>query len=382
MKITALKTFLVPPRWLFLRIETDDGLVGWGEPVLEGHAETLAAKIAEFEDFLIGADPMKIEDIWQTLYRNGCYRGGPVLMSAMSGIDMALWDIKGKAYGQPVHALLGGAVRDRIRSYCWIGGDRPTALIAEARALMKAGFNACKFNVCAQLQIVDSYKKVDTIVRQLSELREAVGTEMDLAFDFHGRVHAPMAKILLQELEHLHPIFVEDAVVSAQIDAMAGLAARTSIPLVIGERLHSRYDFKPVFEKRAAGVINPDPAHAGGISETVRIGHMAEAYDVALAPHCPLGPIALAACLQVDAICYNAFIQEQSLGIHYNQGGDLNDYLEPQSRFKIVDGFLPIPQGPGLGITVDEGVVKKRAETGHRWRAPVWRHADGSIADW
>lgn len=382
MKITALKTYVVPPRWLFLKIETDEGLVGWGEPVLEGHAETLKAKISELEGFLIGADPMKIEDIWQMIYRNGCYRGGPVLMSAISGIDMALWDIKGKYFDAPVHALMGGPVRSRVRSYSWVGGDRPHDLVASARRMMAAGFTAIKFNACGELRIVDTHKKISAIVAQLSELREAVGAELDLAFDFHGRVHAPMAKVLLRELEHVRPIFVEDAVVSTQVDAMADLARSTSIPLCIGERLHSRYDFKPVFEKRAASLVNPDVAHVGGISEMVRIGHWAEAYDVALAPHCPLGPIALAASLQVDALCHNAFIQEQSIGIHYNSTADVTDYVRPGGGFTFEKGDLLIPQGPGLGIEVDEEVVEDRARTGHRWRAPVWRHTDGSIAEW
>jgi len=205
---------------------------------------------------------------------------------------------------------------------------------------------------------------------------------MDLAFDFHGRVHLPMARVLLKELEPLRPIFVEDAVVSAMVESMADLARATSIPLCIGERLHSRYDFKKVFELRAAQVINPDPAHVGGISETVRIGHWAETYDVALAPHCPLGPVALAACLQVNAICHNAFIQEQSLGIHYNQGNDLHDYVKPDHGFTLADGKLQIPTGPGLGIEVDEEKLVEAAKQGHRWRAPVWRHQDGSIAEW
>ncbi len=382
MKITALKTFLVPPRWLFLKIETDEGICGWGEPILEGHAQTLTAKIGELEDFLINRDPLLIEDIWQSIYRNGCYRGGPVLMSAMSGIDMALWDIKGKYHNAPIHALLGGQVRQSIRSYCWIGGDRPGDLITGARSLMDQGFDAAKLNVCSELKIVDTHKKVDAIVRQLGELRDAVGLDMDLAFDFHGRAHVPMAKILLKELEPLRPIFVEDAVVPTQIDAMADLARSTTIPLTTGERLYSRYDFKPVFEKRAASIINPDAAHVGGISEMVRVGHWAEAYDVALAPHCPLGPIALAACLQVDAVCHNAFIQEQSLGIHYNQGGDLMDYLVDHQEFELNDGALKIPLAPGLGITVNEDYVRKQSRKGHRWRAPTWRHDDGSIAEW
>jgi len=352
MKIIKLETFLVPPRWLFLKIETDEGLVGWGEPVLEGHAESCAAGVMQWSDFLIGRDPLLIEDTWQAIYRTGCYRGGPVMMSVLSGIDMALWDIKGKYYNAPVHCLYGGPVRQKVRSYCWIGGDRPSNLIEDANALLAAGFDACKMNVCEELQIIDSMKKVDGIVKQLTALREAVGWEMDLAFDFHGRVHAPMAKILLKELEPLRPLFVEDAVTPDHIDALADLAKSTSIPLAAGERLHSRYDFKPVFENRAASVINPDTAHVGGISEMIRIGAMAEAYDVALAPHCPIGPIALAASLQVDAICHNAIIQEQSLGIHYNQGGDLLDY------------------------------VREASHTAHRWRPPLWRHVDGSVSEW
>ena len=382
MKIKALKTYLVPPRWLFLKVETDEGISGWGEPVLEGHAETLATAIQELGDFVIGQDPRRIEDIWQMIYRNGCYRGGPVLMSALSGLDMALWDIKGKALGVPAYELFGGPVRERVRSYCWIGGDRPSGLIEGAKALRDKGFDAVKFNICEELQIVETYAKVDGIIRRLFELREAIGSTMDLAFDFHGRVHAPMARVLLKELEPLRPMFVEDAVVSAMIETMADLARATSIPLCIGERLHSRYDFKRVFELRAAQVINPDTAHAGGISEMVRIGHWAEAYDVALAPHCPIGPIALAASLQVNAICYNAFIQEQSLGIHYNQGGDLLEYLMPDKSFTLRDGHLDVPKRPGLGIEVNEAHVEHMAKVGHRWRAPVWRHKDGSIAEW
>ncbi len=381
MKIVGLETFVVPPRWLFAKIETDEGIAGWGEPILEGHAEACAAGVMALEDFLIGRDPLAIEDTWQAIYRSGCYRGGPIMMSVLSGIDMALWDIKGKYLGVPVHSLYGGPVRNKVRSYCWVSGDRPEKQIERTKALMAAGFDACKMNICGEMQIVDSMKKVDEIVRNLGELRDAVGWQMDLAFDFHGRIHAPMSKILLKELEAIRPLFVEDAVTPDHLDALAELARSTSIPLVTGERLHSRYAFKAVFENRAAGVINPDTAHVGGISEMVRIGAMAEAYDIGLAPHCPIGPIALAACLQVDAICYNAFIQEQSLGIHYNAGGDLLDYVA-EGTFAISRGYLDIPKAPGLGVEVDEAVVRERAADPHRWRPPLWRHEDGSVAEW
>lgn len=382
MKITALKTFLVPPRWLFLKIETDEGISGWGEPVLEGRAQTLAALIDEISDFLIGRDPRAINDIWQMLYRNGCYRGGPVLMSAISGVDTALWDILGKFHNAPVHALLGGAQRSKIKTYIWIGGDRPHNLVADAQAAIARGFSAVKMNVCEELTVLDNYRQVDAIVARLSELRAAVGHTLDLALDFHGRVHMPMARVLLRELEPLHPLFVEDPLAPGQIEALQELARATPIPLAVGERMHSRAEFKALFEARAAQLINPDPAHMGGITETLRIGAMAETYDVALAPHCPLGPIALAACLQIDALCHNAVLQEQSLGIHYNTGNDLLDYVTPASRFAYAEGFLTIPQGPGLGVEVDEAKVAEMARLGHRWRAPVWRHADGAIAEW
>ena len=382
MKVTALKTYLVPPRWLFLKVETDEGVSGWGEPVLEGHAGTLAACVHEMADFLVGQDPARIEDLWQLLYRNGCYRGGPVLMSALAGIDTALWDIRGRVLGQPIHALLGGPVRDRIRTYAWIGGDRPRELLAGAEALRARGFTACKFNVCDEMQVVDSHAKVDAAFRTLAAVREGVGTTMDLAFDFHGRVHLPMARVLLREVEGLRPLFVEDAVAAGAVEEAEGLSRLTSVPLCFGERMHNRSEFKHLFERRIAQVINPDPAHVGGISETLRIGAWAEAYDVGLAPHCPLGPVALAACLQIDALRHNAFIQEQSLGIHYNTGGEVTDYLLPGHDLRIEDGHLVIPTGPGLGIEVDEAAVVAAAEVGHRWRNPVWRHADGSFAEW
>jgi galactonate dehydratase len=380
MRITGLETFVVPPRWCFLKISTDEGIAGWGEPVLEGHAATVAAQVAEYADLLIGQDPCRINDIWQMLYRNGCYRGGNVLMSAMAGIDTALWDISARALGVPIHRLLGGALRDRVRSYRWIGGDRPRDLIAGAKALRAEGYDCAKFNVCDELQIIDSHAQVDAILWRLGDLRTAVGADMDLAFDFHGRVHLPMARVLLREIEPLRPLFVEDAVPADLLAEAASL--RSAVPLCFGERLHSRGEFRALFEGRFASVTNPDPAHVGGISETLRIGHMAEACDVALAPHCPLGPVALAACLQIDALCHNAVLQEQSLGIHYNADGDLLDYLVPGGGFAVVGGFIEIPQGPGLGIEVDEAAVRRAAAGGHRWRAPVWRHGDGSVAEW
>ncbi len=382
MKISAITTFLVPPRWLFVRIDTDAGISGWGEPVVEGRAQTVAAAVDELSDYLIGKDPRHIEDHWQVLYRGGFYRGGPILMSALAGIDQALWDIHGKALGQPVHALLGGPVRQRMRVYSWIGGDRPADTARAATAAVERGFSAVKMNATEEVQFVDSHDKVTRVLENVQAVRDAVGKDIGLAVDFHGRVHKPMAKVLMRELAPFDLMFIEEPVLSDHLEAIPELAALSPAPIALGERLYSRYDFKRVLTTGGVDIIQPDPSHAGGITETCKIAAMAEAFDVALALHCPLGPIALAANLQIDAVCYNAFIQEQSLGIHYNASNDLLDYLVDRSPFAYQDGYVAIPGGPGLGIEINQAYVDERVAEGHRWRNPIWRHADGSVAEW
>ncbi|AZO56819.1 MULTISPECIES: galactonate dehydratase [unclassified Mesorhizobium] len=382
MKIISLTTYIVPPRWLFLKIETDAGVTGWGEPVVEGRALTVEAAVKELGDYLIGKDPRLIEDHWTVMHRGGFYRGGPILMSAIAGIDQALWDIKGKALGVPVHELLGGRLRDTIKVYSWIGGDRPAEVAAGAREVVARGFLALKMNGTEELQIVDSHDRIDAAVERVAMVREAVGPNIGIAVDFHGRVHRPMARILVKELEPYRLMFIEEPVLSENREALKEIAALGSTPIALGERLYSRWDFKSVFEEGVVDIIQPDLSHAGGITECRKIAAMAEAYDVAVAPHCPLGPIALAACLQLDAVSYNCFIQEQSLGIHYNAANDLLDYAANKDVFRYEDGYVAIPDGPGLGIEIDEDYVKERAKEGHRWRNPIWRHKDGSFAEW
>ncbi|MDR7151639.1 galactonate dehydratase [Hydrogenophaga palleronii] len=382
MKITRLTTYIVPPRWCFLKIETDEGISGWGEPVLEGRAHAVAAMVDELADYLVGKDPRHIEDHWTVMYRGGFYRGGGIHMSALAGIDQALWDIKGKALGVPVSELLGGSVRDRIRVYSWIGGDRPSETAAAAKAAVARGFTAVKMNGTEEMQFVDSFDKVERCLANVAAVRDAVGPNVGIGVDFHGRVHKPMAKVLFKELEPYRLMFIEEPVLSEHHEALKELAHLSSTPIALGERLYSRWDFKRILSEGYVDIIQPDPSHAGGITETRKIAAMAEAYDVALALHCPLGPIALAANLQIDAGCYNAFIQEQSLGIHYNQANDLLDYVCNPEVFAYQDGMVTIPTGPGLGIEVNEAYVKERASEGHRWRNPVWRHGDGSFAEW
>jgi galactonate dehydratase len=382
MKITSLTTYHVAPRWMFLKIETDAGISGWGEPVLEGRARTVETAVREFGQTLIGQDPRRINDLWQSMYRSHFYRGGAVLMSAMAGIDQALWDIKGKALGVPVHELLGGRVRDKMKVYSWVGGDRPGDVVDNIQRLMAGGFDTFKLNGCEAMAMLASNRAVDAAVAVAAGVRAAFGNQVDFGLDFHGRVAMPMAKVLLKELEPLRPLFVEEPVLAEQAEYYARLAACTSIPLAAGERMYSRFEFKRVLEGGGIAILQPDLSHAGGITECHKIAAMAEAYDVALAPHCPLGPVALAACLQVDLVSHNAVLQEQSMGIHYNRGAELLDYVINKADFRVVDGYIQALTKPGLGVEVDEERVIHASLQAPDWHNPAWRHADGSVAEW
>lgn len=382
MKITKLTTYRVPPRWMFLKVETDEGVVGWGEPVVEGRARTVEAAVHELGELVIGQDPARINDLWQAMYRGGFYRGGAVFMSAIAGIDQALWDIKGKVHGAPVYELLGGRVRDRMKTYCWVGGDRPADIIAQIRQRLELGFDTFKLNGCEELGIVDSARAVDAAVANVAEIREAFGNSIEFGLDFHGRVSAPMAKVLIKELEPFRPLFIEEPVLAEQSEYYPRLAAGTHIPLAAGERMFSRFEFKRVLENGGISILQPDLSHAGGITECTKIAAMAEAYDVALAPHCPLGPIALAACLHVDFISWNAALQEQSMGIHYNKGGELLDYVVNKEAFALEQGHMKPFDKPGLGVEIDEALVIERSHEAKDWRNPLWRHGDGSVAEW
>ncbi|MBB4078015.1 galactonate dehydratase [Lewinella aquimaris] len=382
LTITKVELFRVPPRWLFLKLTTACGIVGWGEPVVEGRAATVEACIREIEVHLIGHPANKIEDFWQMIYRGGFYRGGPVLMSALSGIDQAMWDIKGKALEVPVYELLGGAVRDRVRIYGWINEETPEQLAAAARRRILDGFTALKMNACERMEWIDSPAKVEEAAAKMAAVREAVGNEVLIGLDLHGRVHKGQAKAIIRALEPYSPYFFEELVLAENNDALKSLRDFTHVPIATGERMYSRWDFKRVLEQQAVDIVQPDLSHAGGITEVKKIATMAEAYDVAIAPHCPLGPISLAAALQIDFNCINALIQETSLGIHYNVGTDLVDYLVDPDGFGLRDGHVPLMTKPGLGIEINEDKVREAAEVGHDWKNPIWRNPDGSVTEW
>ncbi|MEO3803002.1 galactonate dehydratase [Nonomuraea sp. B1E8] len=379
--IARIETFLVAPRWLFVRVETGSGIVGWGEATCEGRSETVRAAVHQLAELLAGRDALRIEDHWQVMTKGSFYRGGPILASAVAGLDQALWDIAGKHFGAPVHQLLGGPVRDRIRVYGWVGGDEPGEVRDHIAAQVEAGLTAVKMNASGRMSPVASVAELDGVVARVAAAREVLGDHRDVAVDLHGRFTLANARRLAPLLEPYRPLFIEEPVVPENSHLIGEFVRSTTVPVSTGERLYSRQEFLPVLQAGIA-VAQPDLSHAGGITEVRKIAALADVYDVQLAPHCPLGPIALAACLQVGFATPNYLIQEQSLGIHYNRGADVLDYCADKTPLTFVDGHVERFTAPGLGIEIDDAQVRAADEKGHAWRSPVWRHRDGSYAEW
>lgn len=379
--ISRIEAFPVAPRWVFVRIETDDGLVGWGEASLEGHADIVVTAVRQFAEYLVGKDPGRIEDHWQVMTKSQFYRGGPVLASAVAGVDQALWDLLGKRLEVPVHELLGGAVRDRIRAYGWVGGDDPSEVADHISRQMEDGLTAVKMNASGRMSRSASVHELDAVVARVASARQVLGTDGDVAVDCHGRFSLAAARRLAPLIEPFHPFFIEEPVIPENSHMIGKIVESTTIPIATGERLYSRQEFLPVLQAGVA-IVQPDICHAGGISEVRRIASLAETFDAVIAPHCPLGPIALAASLQVGFATSNYLIQEQSIGIHYNQGAEVLDYLIDTSPLIFVDGHFEIMRAPGLGIEIDEAAVRSASAKWDGWQNPLWRHPDGSLAEW
>lgn len=380
MKIVDLETFVLSNRRVLVKISTDEGASGWGEPVLENWAVPTAAAVDRMREYLIGQDPLQITRLWQVIARGGFYRGGAVLHSAVAGVDQALWDIKGRWYGAPVHELLGGAVRDRVRMYAHGGGEFRTGDPERVRALVEAGFTMIKVAPDGRHDFIDTPAAVAAFVDDMTELREIVGNEIDLAVDAHGRFSTPNSIRVLPLLEPLMLAFVEEPLRPEHTARIGDVVRSTSIPIATGERLYSRTEYRAAFEAGIA-IAQPDLSHAGGITECFRIATQAEIYDAQIAPHCPLGPVALAACLQLDFAVPNFLAQEQSVDLH--EGGDDRAILKNPEVLTIVDGCIERLTGPGLGIEVDEDAVRDRVATGLLAPgSPVWINRDGSFAEW
>jgi galactonate dehydratase len=385
-RIAAVESFLVAPRWIFVRVQTDDGFTGWGEAIIPKRARAVTGAVSDLGDNVLGADPNRIEELIQRMRRGGFFRGGEVLSTAAAAIETALWDIKGRRYGLPVHEFFGGAVRDSVRLYAWVGGDRPADVVEHVRARVAQGFSMVKMNATEELDFIDSHTKVTSVVERMASLREEFGDSVDIALDFHGRVHRAMAKVLLRELEPFHPAWVEEPLPPGHEDSLAHLAASgSSIPIATGERLNSRWDFKQILQQGVVDIIQPDVSITG-LYELEKLTRMAEAYDVAVAPHCPNGPLSLAASLQAGFAATNVVVQEQSVGLHYHEGYDglpaaeMFDYLLDRAPLTPHSGRLSRPPGPGLGIDIDEEAVRHSAP----WSLPDpdWRHDDGRVAEW
>lgn len=381
MKISKITVYKVKPRWIFVKVSTDEGIDGWGEMISGTKTDTVVAGAYEIGNRLIGRNPFEIERLFQEMHRS-FFRGGPINGTIVSGLEMALWDIKGKAFNVPVYELLGGAARDNIKVYSWIGGDRPSEVVAQAQDRFDRGFTAIKMNATEELHYIDSYEKVEEVVERVASIREHFGNKLDIGVDFHGRVHKPMAKVLAKALEPYHPMFLEEVVLPENEEHFKEVANSVAVPLATGERLYTRWQFKNIFNQGAIDIIQPDVALCGGILETRKIAAMAEAYDIAVAPHAPYGPVALAATLQVDACTPNVFIQEQSLGIHYNKGFDLLDFVKNKEVFQYKDGYVDLPTKPGLGLEMDEEKIIEISQEGLIWTNPSWKNYDGTIAEW
>ncbi len=369
-KITKIETFLVPGRSVFCKIETDEGLVGWGEPSLEGKAETMRLAVQELGRFIIGQDSNRIEYLWQLMFRGDFYRGGPVLTSALSGIDQALWDLKGKRLGVPIYELLGGAVRDKVRMYRGVGGSTPEQLADSTREAVEQGFTGVKYCPIEVQPPMPRLADIKSTYEKVKAIREALPDTSDVMLDFHGRLTPDGAIQIINALEDLHPAFIEEPCHPELQDALPRIASQVNLPLATGERLYTRWGFRHVIESEAVAVVQPDPCHAGGISELRRIAAMAETHGIAMAPHNPLGPVCTAVCIQLDAAIPNFLIQEHA---HLGQG-----ILE--EPFAVTAGYVELPKKPGLGIEIDE--KRLRSLQWKDWQTPhLWRE-DGSFHEW
>lgn len=379
MKIAAIEQFFPLPRIRLIKITTDTGLAGWGETTLEGKPKSVKGAVEELAAYLIGKDPLRIEHHWQHMYRSAFFRGGNVLMTAMSGIDQALWDITGKHYGVPTYQLLGGAVRDRIRVYAhWGIGSLTDEGKAAARSrldlLQKSGYTGFKSGPGGKWRAHEPPSMIDAFVERAFLMREWVGPDVELAFDFHGKMTPALAIEICQEIKGMRPMFVEEPVPQENVDALKLVSDHVPFPIATGERLLSRWEFREVFEKQAVAYIQPDISHAGGITELKKIANMAEVYYIHIMPHCAIGPVAFSASLHVDAVVPNFLMQEQ---IDQGLGAGLlkEDWL-------VKEGHIDLPVKPGLGFEIDEQEIQKQAINQEELGGEYYHETDGSVADW
>ncbi len=370
--------------YTFVRIETDQaGLIGWGEASLEGKPRAVAGCLQDFADMILGEDPRRIEYLWQIMYRSGFWRQGVIGLTALSGIDQALWDIKGKVYGRPVFELLNGPVRDKIRLYTHFGGAEPEAVVQSALAQVGQGWTAIKTVPVPVTEIVTGPAKVKQAAAVLQAVREAVGDEIEILLDLHGRLTPQMAVVYGTAFAEFAPYFLEEPCQAENPRAMAVVREKLVTPIATGERLFTRWGFREILENNAASVLQPDCCHAGGITELLKIASMAEVYYAGLAPHNPYGPVSTAACIHVDFAVPNFLIQEMV--------DPLADPLAQEfvhEPLPVVEGHIFPPSRPGLGVEVNEAACRRHAPDFSSGEAAAFArgtygafHPDGGVAD-
>lgn len=385
-RIRTVQVHRVAPRWLFVQVTTVAGHIGWGEAIVPKRAAAVEGAVHDLARNLVDADPARIEELRWRMRNGGFFRGGPILATAAAAIEHALWDIAGRSVERPVHALFGGPVRDRVRTYAWVGGDRPHGLVEDIQRRLDQGYSMVKLNGTDEFDQIASTAAIDDVVSRVGAIRDTYGNRIDFAIDFHGRVHRAMARSLVRELEVFRPTWIEEPLPPGNEATYRDLfGTDRRVPIATGERFTTLAEFLPLLEHRVVDVLQPDVSLTG-IAELVQIARVAEAYDVAVAPHCPNGPLSLAATLQVGATCLAVAVQEQSLGMHYHQGydglpaGEMFDYLRDPAPLTPADGFLQVPDGSGLGIDIDDSAVLGSES----WELadPTWRLPDGRVTEW
>ena len=376
MKVTDIKPFVVDcfrTNWVFVKVYTDEGIDGVGEATLEYKEQALLGALEHIKSYLLGKNPWDIEKHYHDIHRDAYWRGGAVLMSALSAVETALWDILGKSLGVPVYQLLGGKVNEDCRIYVngWFSGARePEEFAKKAKEAVSRGVTAMKWDPFGKSYLQISNKDLDKAIKCVGAVREAVGEEVDLLIEAHGRFDVPTAIKIAKEMECFKPMLLEEPVPPNNIEALAAVREKSPIAISAGERLYTRYDYNELFRRRAADYIQPDVSHAGGIMELKKIAAEAETHYIPFAPHNPSGPVANAATLQLAACCPNFCILE----IMYSDVEYRRDLTNEKLEYK--DGRIKIPDAPGLGIEINEDECLK-----YPYREHTLRHYTGALTD-
>lgn len=388
VRITGVKVFgvsLTPDSdrpYVFVKLETNEGLVGWGEATLEGKAGAVIACVNDFRDFLIGADPVQVEHHWQSMYVHSFYRAGPVMGSAISGIDQALWDLRGKMMGLPVYKLLGGPMDEGgVRGYYHARARTLAELKRLRETADELGVTAFKSGIPGLYEWIETNEKITAAVKQMEMLREGLGPDIDIGIDFHAKTSPSVASILVKEAEPLNLLFIEEPCPPENVKAMARIARRSTTPIATGERMVASYSCRELIEMGVVDIIQTDINHVGGITALWKVAAMAEASGVSMAPHACEGPIGGLATLHVDAAMPNFLVQEICSGIEPGVKEKVWEEWLGFPAMRMVDGRFPLPEKPGLGFDLSEAALKKYPFGGTRPMARVF-HADGSVAAW